>query len=44
MAYFIGFGRHAAAMDMTEELPSISPDKSEREGPWSQKSVVVLPW
>jgi len=44
IAYFIGFGRHAAAMDMTEELPARSPDKKEREGPWSQESVVVLPW
>lgn len=44
IAYFIGFGRHAAAMNMTEELPARSPDKNEREGPWSQESVVVLPW
>jgi len=44
LAYFIGFGRHAAAMDMTEELPARSPDNNEREGPWSQESVVVLPW
>ena len=44
LAYFIGFGRHAAAMDMTEELPARSADKNEREGPWTQKSVVVLPW
>jgi len=44
IAYFVGFGRHAAAMDMTEELPARSLDKNGREAPWSQQSVVVLPW
>ena len=41
IAYFIGFGRHAAAMDMTEELPQGFQDKSANAAPWGQESVLV---
>jgi AhpD family alkylhydroperoxidase len=42
IAYFIGFGRLAAAMDMTEELPSLSP--GQKAAPWSQEQLLVLKW
>jgi AhpD family alkylhydroperoxidase len=41
IAYFIGFGRLAASMDMVEELPPGFQDKSENPAPWSQESVLV---
>jgi len=41
IAYFMGFGRFAAAMDMTEELPESAPGK---DAPWLQKAVHVLRW
>lgn len=44
IAYFIGFGRLGAAMDMTEELPASSRDEDGRDAPWSQQSPIVLGW
>jgi AhpD family alkylhydroperoxidase len=41
IAYFIGFGRLAASMDMIEELPEGFQDKSGKVAPWSQDSVRV---
>lgn len=41
IAYFIGFGRFAAAMDMTEDLPEDFQDKSGRAAPWQREGVVV---
>ena len=42
IAFFIGFGRLAAAWDMTEELPAAFQDKSaSRLSPWNQESVLV---
>lgn len=38
-AYFIGFGRLAAAWDMVEELPSSFQDKSAKAAPWTHESV-----
>jgi len=39
IAYFIGFGRLAAAWDMVEELPRDLQDKSRRAAPWTHGSV-----
>jgi AhpD family alkylhydroperoxidase len=39
IAYFIGFGRLAASMDMIEELPAGFQDKSEKTAPWQQAGV-----
>lgn len=39
IAYFIGFGRLAASMDMVEELPETFQDKSCRAAPWSAEGV-----
>lgn len=41
VAYFIGFGRFAASMDMTEELPTSFQDKSERAAPWRGEAVLL---
>jgi len=41
IAYFIGFGRLAASMNMIEELPVEFQDTSERIAPWSQQPVLV---
>jgi AhpD family alkylhydroperoxidase len=41
IAYFIGFGRLAASMNMIEELPAEFQDTSERIAPWSQQSVLL---
>jgi AhpD family alkylhydroperoxidase len=38
-AYFIGFGRLAAAWDMVEELPTSFQDKSAKAAPWTHESV-----
>src|ERR1051325_10909929 len=35
IAYFIGFGRLAAAWDMVEELPTSFQDKSAKVAPWT---------
>ena len=39
IAYFIGFGRLAASMDMIEELPAAFQDKTEKAAPWLQDGV-----
>jgi alkylhydroperoxidase family enzyme len=39
IAYFIGFGRLAASMDMIEELPPVFQDKSGKAAPWLQDGV-----
>ena len=39
IAYFIGFGRLAASMDMIEELPAVFQDKTEKAAPWLQDGV-----
>ncbi len=41
IAYFIGFGRFAASMDMIEELPPGFQEKRGRTAPWSQPAVPV---
>ena len=42
IAFFIGFGRLAAAWDMTEELPAAFQDKSTRRlSPWNHEAVLV---
>jgi alkylhydroperoxidase family enzyme len=39
IAYFIGFGRLAASMDMVEELPPVFQDKTDKAAPWLQDGV-----
>jgi AhpD family alkylhydroperoxidase len=39
VAYFIGFGRLAAAWDMVEELPTSFQDKSAKAAPWTHESM-----
>jgi AhpD family alkylhydroperoxidase len=39
IAYFIGFGRLAAAWDMVEDLPQSFQDKTTRAAPWTHESV-----
>jgi AhpD family alkylhydroperoxidase len=39
IAYFIGFGRLAAAWDMVEELPTSFQDKSVKAAPWTHESM-----
>jgi AhpD family alkylhydroperoxidase len=39
IAYFIGFGRLAASMDMIEELPAVFQDKTEKAAPWLQDGL-----
>jgi AhpD family alkylhydroperoxidase len=41
IAYFIGFGRFAASMDMIEELPEGFREKKGKTAPWSQEAVLV---
>ena len=42
IGFFIGFGRLAAAWDMTEELPAAFQDKSVgRLSPWNHEAVLV---
>lgn len=41
IAYFIGFGRFAAGMDMIEELPQGFQEKKGKTAPWSQEAVLV---
>jgi AhpD family alkylhydroperoxidase len=41
IAYFIGFGRFAASMDMIEELPQGFQEKRGKTAPWSQEAVLV---
>lgn len=41
VAFFVGFGRLAATLDMTEELPAAFQDHSRTLTPWREESVVV---
>jgi alkylhydroperoxidase family enzyme len=41
IAYFIGFGRFAAAMDMVEELPESFQDKAAKIAPWTHEKDAV---
>ena len=41
IAFFVGFGRLAATLDMTEELPDAFRDHSRRLTPWREQSIVV---
>jgi alkylhydroperoxidase family enzyme len=41
VAFFVGFGRLAATLDMTEELPAAFQDHSRMLTPWREESVVV---
>lgn len=41
IAYFIGFGRFAASMDMIEELPRGFQEKKGKAAPWSQEAILV---
>lgn len=41
IAFFIGFGRLAAAWDMVEELPEGYQDKSTPKAPWLEDAVLV---
>lgn len=41
IAYFIGFGRLAASMDMVEELPAEFQNGADRMAPWSSQPVLV---
>ena len=41
IAFFIGFGRLAAAWDMVENLPTSFQDKSVKAAPWTHDSVPV---
>jgi AhpD family alkylhydroperoxidase len=41
VAFFVGFGRLAATLDMTEELPEVFRDYSRPLSPWHEPSIVV---
>jgi AhpD family alkylhydroperoxidase len=41
VAFFVGFGRLGATLDMTEELPSAFQDHSRTLTPWGEDSIVV---
>jgi alkylhydroperoxidase family enzyme len=41
IAYFIGFGRLAAAWDMVDTLPDAYRDKSAKAAPWTHQSLVM---
>ena len=41
IAFFVGFGRLAATLDMTEELPAAFQDHSRPLTPWREASIVV---
>ncbi len=41
IAFFVGFGRLAATLDMVEELPERFQDHSQRIAPWREESIVV---
>jgi alkylhydroperoxidase family enzyme len=41
VAYFIGFGRLAAAWDMVEELPQSFQDKAQKIAPWTHEKDAV---
>jgi alkylhydroperoxidase family enzyme len=41
-AYYVGFGRFLACLDLTEDLPKVYQDKSQRMAPWlTTESVAV---
>ena len=41
VAFFVGFGRLAATLDMTEELPTAFQDHSRTLTPWREESIMV---
>jgi AhpD family alkylhydroperoxidase len=41
IAFFVGFGRLAATLDMVEELPERFRDHSQRIAPWGEESILV---
>ena len=41
VGFFVGFGRLAATLDMTEELPAAFQDHSRALTPWDEESIVV---
>jgi len=41
IAFFVGFGRLAATLDMVEELPERFRDHSRRIAPWREESIQV---
>ena len=41
IAFFVGFGRLAATLDMVEELPERFQDHSQRIAPWGEESILV---
>lgn len=41
IAYFIGFGRLAAAWDMVDELPESFQDKTVKAAPWTHEFVLL---
>ena len=41
IAFFVGFGRLAATLNMVEELPERFQDSSRRIAPWGEESIVV---
>jgi hypothetical protein len=42
VAYFVGFGRFGAVLDMVEELPKGLQDRSTRVVPWGLQEPVVV--
>ncbi|MBM4382650.1 MAG: carboxymuconolactone decarboxylase family protein [Deltaproteobacteria bacterium] len=41
IAFFVGFGRLAATLDMVDELPERFQDHSQRIAPWGEESILV---
>lgn len=41
VAFFVGFGRLASTLDMTEELPEAFRDRSRGLTPWREESILV---
>jgi AhpD family alkylhydroperoxidase len=41
IAFFVGFGRLAATLDMVEELPARFQDHSRTIAPWGEEAIVV---
>jgi AhpD family alkylhydroperoxidase len=41
-AYYVGFGRFLSCLDLTEELPKVYQDKSQKVAPWQTPDKVVV--
>ena len=41
IAFFVGFGRLAATLNMVEELPERFQDSTRRIAPWGEESIIV---